>query len=381
MNAFGVTVAGLVGGVVGSFLNVVIWRVPRRESLITPGSHCPRCDRPIRWFDNIPVLSWVLLGAKCRACRAPIPWRYPAVEALTALLFVLAAQRLGDSPKDAAAIALLLAGLVSITFIDIDHRIIPDAITKPGMVLAVILAPLTTLHPPDWIQGLRPGLNQLLHATAGVLLGLAIIWGVRLLGTLLFRKEAMGLGDAKLLGLIGGFTGPGGTLYALLVACVGGSLVHGLVVLLTRSKAKPLLLEIKRPGQGVMTFDRAWVRLDPLAAGPAGAGAPVLEVEGEYRLDPGDGLQARLVLPKVRVLMDVDVVVQAKAVVLAGVASGRRRVRLDGLTPEELEHLAFFADSHRYLPFGPYLALGGVVVALFSAELHRALTGWQHLVR
>ncbi len=171
MGTFFVVVAGLVGASIGSFLNVVIWRLPRKENLSHPGSHCPRCNRPIRWFDNLPVVSWLLLRARCRACLAPIAWRYPFVELLTATLFVLAALRF-PNPLDATAIALLLAALVAITFIDIDHRIIPDAITKPGMALALILAVVTTLHPGDWIYGLKPGLNKLLHSGSGILAGI-----------------------------------------------------------------------------------------------------------------------------------------------------------------------------------------------------------------
>jgi leader peptidase (prepilin peptidase)/N-methyltransferase len=378
MATFWIVVAGLAGACVGSFLNVVIWRLPRRENLSVPGSHCPRCNQAIRWYDNLPILSWLLLRARCRRCKAPISARYPFVEALTALLFVLAAVQYPAWP-DAVAVMLLLAALVAVTFIDIDHRIIPDAITKPGMLLALVLAVVTTLHPGDWVDGLKPGLNKVLHASAGMLTGLLLIWGVRLLGTLVFKKEAMGLGDAKLLGLIGAFTGPMGTLYTLLVACAGGTVVHGLVLLLTRRRAKPIQIEVRGAGGAAKgpttTVDRAWMSLEPgpKGSGPERAVARLAFVEpGGAALDAGP-VKVRLVLPKNRVLMDEDVVWQGEGV-LAPASGGRRELVLTGLDAENLEHFEYFAQSHRYLPFGPYLAMGGAATVLYGAWLRHLFT-------
>lgn len=372
---FTVTVMGLAGACIGSFLNVVIWRLPRGENLAHPGSHCPRCNRPIRWTDNLPILSWLLLRARCRHCRAPISARYPAVEALTALLFVLAGLRLGAEPVNAAVVALLLAALVAVTFIDIDHRIIPDAITKPGMLLALGLAvlPAVTLHPGDWIHGLKPGLNRLLHAGAGVLTGLLVVYGVRLLGTLILKKEAMGQGDAKLLGLIGGFTGPLGALYALTLACLGGVFVHGLVVLLGRGKPKPLALTLRGARGAALTVDRAWVT--PVGRPPERGGVPPafrLELPPGSTLPEGP-LAFEALLPKVRVLMDEDVTVKGAAEA-APERGGRAAILVRGLPAEQGEHLSYFAASHRYLPFGPYLALGGAAAALYAADVHHFLT-------
>jgi leader peptidase (prepilin peptidase)/N-methyltransferase len=372
MEPFWLVVAGLAGACVGSFLNVVIWRLPRRESLSHPGSHCPRCNQAIRWYDNLPILSWLLLRARCRRCRAPIALRYPFVEALTATLFVLAARQYPAWP-DAVSIMLLLAALVAVTFIDIDHRIIPDAITKPGMVVALVLAVLTTLHPGDWIHGLKPGLCKVLHASAGLMTGLLVIWAVRLLGTLVFKKEAMGLGDAKLLGLIGAFTGPLGTLYTLLVACLGGTLVHGLVLLLTRSRPKPLALEVRGAGgEEPRTFSAAWVRVESASkAGGSGSAQVILRVAGA--LPAGGRAKVRASLPKNRVLMDEDVAWKGEAEVRAA-PGGQGELVLADLDAEALEHFEYFALSHRYLPFGPYLALGGAATALYGAELQHLLT-------
>lgn len=384
MQAFLVTVWGLVGACIGSFLNVVIWRLPRGENLAHPGSRCPRCGQGIRWYDNLPILSWLLLRARCRRCRAPISARYPAVEALTALLFVLAALRFG--PLEAlhtGAIALLLAGLVAITFIDIDHRIIPDRLTKPGMALALLLAavPAVGLAPAGWLAGFKPGLSGLLWSATGVATGLAIIYGVRLLGSLLFKKEAMGLGDAKLLGLVGGFTGALGAACALALACLGGVFVHGAAVLATRRRPKPAGLTL---GEGARGARRAAVWIRPDGPKPARGAVPAafrLEVEAGDDLPSGDA-PFQALLPKVRVLMDDDVTVAGRAVRLPDAPAGRAAYRLEGLAPEAAEHLDFFAASHRYLPFGPYLAMGGALSALYLEQvLHLLTVVWPRFVQ
>jgi leader peptidase (prepilin peptidase) / N-methyltransferase len=382
MTAFYVVVAGLVGACIGSFLNVVIWRLPRGESLVHPGSRCPKCGRPIRWFDNLPVLSWLALRGRCRGCRAPIAWRYPAVEALTAALFVLAALEFHDRPFAGAQIALLLAALVAVTYIDIDHRIIPDAITKPGMVvgLALSLVPPFQLHPPDWIHGFQPGLNGLLHSAAGILTGLGVVYGVRLVGGWIFKKEAMGLGDAKLLALIGAFTGPAGALYALTLGCLGGVFVHGAVVLVTRRRPKPLGLDLQGAGGQKFAFDRARVRpAAPTATTGVSPPAYLFDVVSPDAATPGATYRATAVLPKIRVLTDVDVTVTGRAVLEEVATDGgaeRWRLRVEGLTAEDAEHLDYFANSHRYLPFGPYLALGGAAAALYGEFMHWLLTEW-----
>jgi len=123
--------ACIVGAVVGSFVNVCIWRLPAGESIVSPPSHCPHCGNHIRAYDNIPILSYLLLGGRCRACRTRISARYPAVEALTAAGFALVAHQFGPTPEAAAA-ALFLAALIVISFIDLDHQIIPDVISLRG---------------------------------------------------------------------------------------------------------------------------------------------------------------------------------------------------------------------------------------------------------
>lgn len=222
---------------IGSFLNVVIYRLPAGLSVVRPRSRCPRCERWIPWHENIPVLSFLFLGAKCRGCRAHISWRYPGVEALTGALFVAATwlllrDGLGGAERwiHLAAAFVYLGLLVALTFIDIDHRILPDRLTKPGMAAgAVFSVLLPALQGPGGITSLPPAGEALLLSLAGMALGYGSIWIVGWLGEKAFRREAMGLGDAKLLAMVGAFSGPKGVLLAgalgLLVGLVTG-LVH-----------------------------------------------------------------------------------------------------------------------------------------------------------
>src|SRR6185503_18283526 len=129
----------LFGLCVGSFLNVVIGRLPAGRSIVRPGSSCPRCGNPIAWYDNLPVFSFLLLRARCRSCREPISWRYPTVELLCAVLFVMAYGRFGPGSHLASALVLLSA-LVAITGIDLDHQIIPDLLSLPGVAFALLLS-------------------------------------------------------------------------------------------------------------------------------------------------------------------------------------------------------------------------------------------------
>jgi len=248
--------AFLFGAMIGSFLNVVIYRLPRSDeglSVSTPRlSVCPRCKTTIRGYDNVPLVSYFVLAGKCRSCKAPIPFRYFFVELLTATLFAVVALRFeGDWPL-AAVYALLTAALIAVTFIDVDFRIIPDKIDLPGMALAPAVSALVpALHgygPLSGSQGdLAPlGLaleNQRLMAALssgfGILVGAGIIYAIGLLGSLVFRKEAMGFGDVKLLGMIGGFLGWKGVLLVLLLACLAGSVVGIIVKLVTRDSYIP----------------------------------------------------------------------------------------------------------------------------------------------
>ncbi len=173
---------------IGSFLNVVIARLPEGKSLVFPPSTCPRCGHRIAWFDNIPVLSWLLLRARCRSCRGPISWRYPAGEAITAALFVAALLRFGIS-ADLVVALIFLCGLVAITGIDLERQIIPDVITLPGIATGFVL-------------NLATGRVSWLDALLGILVGGGIFFVI-----ILISPAGMGGGDLKLGAMMGAFLG------------------------------------------------------------------------------------------------------------------------------------------------------------------------------
>jgi len=212
-----VVLAALGGLLVGSFLNVVAWRLPRGESLVAPGSHCPGCDAPVRPYDNVPVLSWLLLRGRCRDCRAPISIRYPLVEACSAGLAV-AVVLARHGAHDLALGLTLIALLVPIALIDLDHRIIPNRLTALGAVaaLAIGLASDPGGVPQQLIAGAAAGGFLLLAALA--------------------RPGGMGMGDVKLAGMLGLFLGRD-VAVALLVALLAGTLV-GVAIMARRGTAE-----------------------------------------------------------------------------------------------------------------------------------------------
>lgn len=199
-----------IGFCFGSFLNVVIYRLPRRESLAFPGSHCPRCSTPIRIWENIPILSYLFLRGRCRHCGEKIAIRYPLVELLGAACIVAAL--IGSASVWVAAIRyVFLLLMVVVAFIDLDHRIIPDEISLPGIGLGLLLCPLLGVSRLDGLIGAVVG--------AGLLLGLAVAYK-RIRGI-----EGMGMGDVKLAGMLGAFLGWQGVLMTILLSSLAGSII------------------------------------------------------------------------------------------------------------------------------------------------------------
>lgn len=217
-------VAG-VGAGVGSFLNVVIYRVPAGRSIVFPGSRCGFCESAIAWYDNVPVASWLLLGGRCRRCGVKISARYALVEALTAALFVAVLLRFGIA-WHTPVYAAFCAALVAVTFIDIDHRIIPDSISKGGIAAGLAIA----FFLPAERGALLP--VPLPLAFAGAVLGYVSLLLVAVFGKVVFRREAMGLGDVKLLAMIGAFLGPLSLPFVFAAAGVAGGVLGVLLALL-----------------------------------------------------------------------------------------------------------------------------------------------------
>lgn len=220
-----VAFAALLGAIVGSFLNVVAYRVPRNLSVVRPRSRCTWCGGAIAARDNVPVLGYFLLRGRCRRCGGPIGWRYPAVEALTALLFGLLAWRFGAGPQVLVAFALVGA-LVALALVDVDHLELPDGITLPGIAIGWLLAVPTAFGRPIALVGpLWSLLGILCGAGALFLFSEVFLW--------LRGEEGLGLGDAKMLGMIGAFLGWRGAVTTLVFASFAGTAV-ALVLLATR---------------------------------------------------------------------------------------------------------------------------------------------------
>jgi len=240
----------ILGLVFGSFLNVCIARVPAGESIVQPRSHCPRCGHPIRWYDNIPVLSYVLLKGRCRDCRVRISALYPLVEVLTASFLVLDYARNGLSLEFAKAAVFGMLLLVLI-FTDLKDRRIPHTITIPGIVLGFVLSLLLPVdpRPVDWI--LRrwemfpgPRLMSLFGSLTGALTGGGLFYAV---GEVFYRvggrkKEYLGFGDVMLMLMIGSFLGAPLTLMTMLLGSLGGS-----ILALVAIRARPELREYQWP--------------------------------------------------------------------------------------------------------------------------------------
>jgi leader peptidase (prepilin peptidase)/N-methyltransferase len=216
-------VAFVFGACVGSFLNVVIYRVPKHESIVTPGSHCG-CGQPIAWFDNIPILSWLALRGRARCCGRPFSFRYPFVEALTGALF-LACSLVYPHPGVAICGMVLISALVAATYIDLDHFIIPDVFSLGlGIVGLVLSLAVPALH------GQRTGnyLQDALHSGAlsllGSVTGAALVLWISLVGEAVLKKPAMGFGDVKFVGGIGAFCGWAGAVFAVFGGAIVGTL-------------------------------------------------------------------------------------------------------------------------------------------------------------
>jgi leader peptidase (prepilin peptidase)/N-methyltransferase len=280
-------VAALFGALVGSFLNVVIHRLPRGESLVRPGSRCPACGRAIKPWNNVPLLAWLWLRGRCRDCGTRIPVRYPLVEALTAALFAGIALRFGATPMAPLWMAFG-AALLAVAAIDLDHRVIPDEISLGGLAVGLTLAPATRV-----VEGAAASAAWG-QAASGALLGGGLLWVVGFLharacaasgrrfehwpgGDEAFPRPGsldywtwfpgMGFGDVKLLAMIGAFLGPAGVLQTLVAASLAGLLFGLGWAVLRRSFATPFgfgpmlaigaLLALLGPGSSLPLFS-AW---------------------------------------------------------------------------------------------------------------------------
>lgn len=203
--------AFVIGAALGSFLNVCIVRLPADESVVRPASRCPRCGEAIAWYDNIPVLSWLILRGRCRRCREPISWQYPLVELFTATIWMAAAWWWGPTVT-ALSGALFATILLGIAVTDARHYLIPDEYTLGGLVIGLALS-------------LFGGYRGLLDAVIGAALGFSLLFVVGVVGRWMFKEEAMGGGDVKMMAMVGAFVGWKGVLLTIFLGALVGSIV------------------------------------------------------------------------------------------------------------------------------------------------------------
>jgi leader peptidase (prepilin peptidase) / N-methyltransferase len=230
--------AFLFGLLVGSFLNVCIFRLPRDMSVVAPRSLCPQCEKTISWYDNIPVLSFILLRGKCRNCGAAIPWRYPLVELLTGLAFGISVGAFGES-LIALKYCLLSAICITLIFSDLEERILPDEFTIGGIVIGLILS---------WFAPMRAGISyffvrdnsdprvlSVVESLLGIVVCAGSLWLVAYLYQKVRDRDGLGFGDIKMIAMIGAFLGLQGALLTLIISSVVGSIV-GLIFIYTTGK-------------------------------------------------------------------------------------------------------------------------------------------------
>ena len=215
--------AALFGLCIGSFLNVVIYRLPLGQSLATPPSRCRKCGYSLRWFDNIPLLSWVFLRGRCRKCGTDVSWQYPVVELVTGVLFVLVVWLTPPGPLLASRL-LLVCILIALFGIDLEHQILPNVITLPGIAIGVLLS---LIAPPGWKDSL-----------IGVLLGGGILYAIAGAYYLWRREEGMGMGDVKMLAMLGAFLGWKAVLVTVILASFAGAFVGLAMMAVQRGSMK-----------------------------------------------------------------------------------------------------------------------------------------------
>jgi leader peptidase (prepilin peptidase) / N-methyltransferase len=211
-------VFGLFGAIIGSFLNVCIYRLPRGRSVVWPASACPGCERQLAWYENIPVIAYLALGGRCRTCGIPISPRYPIVEATTGVLFAAAFWYYGPSALLVSRLVLVCA-LIVLFAIDLEHHLLPNVITLPGIAVGFAFSLLTE---PGWIS-----------SVIGILLGGGVLYTIAEVYYRVRHEEGLGMGDVKMLAMVGAFLGWKLTLVTLMLASFSGSIV-GLALIVSR---------------------------------------------------------------------------------------------------------------------------------------------------
>lgn len=221
----------IFGLIIGSFLNVCIYRIPRKLSIIKPSSRCPSCNMSIRAWDNIPIISYLLLGGKCRYCKTRISLRYPFVEFVNGLFYVCVVWKFGIGWHTLIYL-VFISTIIIITFIDLDFQIIPDAITLPGILLGILGG--SFLLPDPFLHHSMLGLKKsLLGASTGFIL----FYLIAFLGSIVFKKEALGGGDIKMMAMVGAVSGWKGVLSTTFLGSLAGTVI-GIILMLLKGNPK-----------------------------------------------------------------------------------------------------------------------------------------------
>ncbi len=227
---FAAFISFVMGGLIGSFLNVVVYRMPRGESVVSPRSRCPQCENPLAWYDNIPILGWLILHAKCRYCGQPISWQYPLVESITAVLFLLVFIKF-EITLATPVYMLLCASLVVVTFVDLTDWTIPNEITFPGIPLGVVLSVVAMLYEDSGLQ-----LNSPILSVAGLVVGGGILYMLDKAALMFLGKPGMGFGDVKLMAMLGAIFGLPGVILTIVLSSFIGSIAGVTMILLNKRK-------------------------------------------------------------------------------------------------------------------------------------------------
>lgn len=324
----------VLGLCVGSFLNVVIARVPQGESIVRPRSRCPKCGHSLAWYENIPLLSWLALRGRCKGCKAPISIRYPLVELLVGLLFLACVRRFGFSWELLSGL-VLVSLLVPLTFIDLDHWILPFSLTIPGIVAGVVLA-------------IPRGMPSIQGAVLGAGVGFVTFRLMEYIGWKIFNKEALGGGDKFLVALLGAFLSWKALLGILFLSSLQGAVVGMLMIALTGRAGPRVEVEPEQEPEGT-PGEQA-----PGAEGSSEEQAPEPELTMTWEFTkPGIPLWKRLLLvPWCLLFQPIP----------------------DEPMDEEGEEIDWVPGTTN-IPFGPWLALAGLEIMLLGPWLAQVLPG------
>lgn len=353
----------LFGSVFGSFCNVCIYRFPRGESIIKPASHCPKCNHPIAWYDNIPILSWLILLGKCRHCKSPISFQYPLVEFLCAILFVIVFLKFKYT-LGTLIYSILCAGLLIVVFQDLSTWTIPNEVTLSGIPLGVGVALLGMLLPD---QGIR--LHSPFSAIDGIALGALIICLLDLIVVLLMKKPGMGFGDVKLLSMLGAFLGWQGVLGSLIIASFVGSFV-GIIIMgyysFIKKPMKDLESDISNKDLSENSTSHPVDLAEAIIVLIAGAyliGRILLFyiVSVEKFILPLELLQGITFIAGGALLFSMFI-----AIVAIYVWQKENKVLRSETVESEIIDISL--QSH-YIPFGPYLSIGGFLYLIWGPEI------------